>query len=150
MFARRGARGTDTLMAAERVFRRGSNVLEYWLAHAEGFDVSSSAAHLGVVERVRVEPTGGHARELVVRTPVLHRRRRLAAAAFAAVDPASRRLELAATGPAPPSLFDDARRHATVARHAAERGFRRLAHGTGRVARRAGELWRQNDVVERK
>jgi hypothetical protein len=136
-------------MAAERMFRRGSHVLEYWLANAEGFDVSSGARRLGVVERVRVEPARGHARELVVRTPALHRRRRLAAGEFVAVDPAARRLEVLPQAPAAPTLGDDVRRHASVLQDAAQRRYGELAHGTARIARRAAEMWRQNDVVER-
>ena len=136
-------------MAADRVFRRGSHVLEYWLAHAEGFDVTLRASHLGVVEGVRVERSGGHARELVIRTPILHRRRRLAANAFAAVDPAARRFELVASEPAPPSLRDHVRRVAVVVQHAAQRGYRELAHGYARVARRAAEMWREYNVRKR-
>jgi len=136
-------------MAADRVFRRGSHVLEYWLAHAEGFDVASRASHVGVVEGVRIEPRRGRARELVVRTPVLHRRRRLAADAFVAVDPAARRLELIAPEPSQGTLGDHVRRQAAVVQDAAQRGYRELSHGCARVARRAAEMWRQNDVVER-
>lgn len=154
-------------MAADRVFRRGSHVLEYWLAHAEGFEVSSRASHLGVVENVRVERADGHARELVIRTPLLHRRRRLAADAFVAVDPARRRLELVPSAPATDEpgvpervvalanalaalLAHHVPRLASLAQHAAQRGYRELAHGYARVARRAAEMWRQHNGVERK
>jgi hypothetical protein len=151
-------------MAADRVFRRGSHVIEYWLAHAEGFEVSSRASHLGVVEDVRLERADGHARELVIRTPVLHRRRRLAADAFAAVDPARRRLELVPPVVREPTwpdrvvpvanelavlLAHHVRRLAVLLQHAAQRGYRELAHGYARVARRAAEMWRQYHRVER-
>src|SRR5581483_1942793 len=127
-------------MAAGREFRRGSHVLEYWLAHAEGFAVSAHASRLGVVERVRVERSDGHARELVVRTPILHRRRRVAAASFVAVDPAARRLELANVEPAAWARL--LRRAASYASAYARR-FRPVADRLFRAAvRRAGELAR--------
>jgi hypothetical protein len=137
-------------MPANRVFRRGSPVLEYWLAHAEGFEVSARAAHVGVVEGVRIERAGGHARELVIRSGLLHRRRRVKAKAFVAVDPAARRLELVASEPAPSTLADRVRRLAAVVQDAAKRCYRELAHGYARVARRAAEMWRQHHAVERK
>jgi hypothetical protein len=137
-------------MAAQRVFRRGSPVLEYWLAHAEGFEVATRASHVGVVDRVRIERAGGHARELVIRSRLLHRRRRVNADAFVAVDPAARRLELVPSEAGPAPLGDHVRRLAALVQDAAKRGYRELAHGYARVARRAAEMWRQHRVVERK
>jgi hypothetical protein len=84
-------------MGAERdapVFRRGSNVLDYWLAHAEGFVVASRSTRVGIVKRVVVDPVRGHADRLVVRTPLLRRRRVVPAEAITAVDPAARRLQV--------------------------------------------------------
>ncbi len=79
------------------VFRRGSNVLEYWLAHAEGFEVASGAGRRARVERVYVDPMRGRATELVVRSPGVGRshRRILAADTVVAVDPFLRTLHLA-------------------------------------------------------
>ena len=84
-------------MPGTLVFPRGSHVLEYWLAHAEGFTVRSR----GPVERVIVEPLYGRATALVVRTGVLRRREVVSAAAVTTVDPEARVLELEEE-PAPP------------------------------------------------
>ena len=84
-------------MPGTLVFPRGSHVLEYWLAHAEGFTVRSR----GPVERVIVEPLYGRATALVVRSGVLRRREVVSAAAVTAVDPEARVLELEQE-PAPP------------------------------------------------
>jgi hypothetical protein len=80
-------------MSGSLVFPRGSHVLEYWLAHAEGFTVRSR----GSVERVIVEPLYGRATALVVRSGPLRRRRVVSAAEVAAVDPEARVLELERT-----------------------------------------------------
>src|SRR5213594_4231052 len=77
-------------MPGALVFPRGSHVLEYWLAHAEGFTVRSR----GSVERVIVEPLYGRATALVVRSGILHRRQVVSAASVTAVDPEARVLEL--------------------------------------------------------
>ena len=77
-------------MPGSLVFPRGSHVLEYWLAHAEGFTVRSR----GPVERVIVEPLYGRATALVVRSGPFRRRRVVSAAEVAAVDPEARVLEL--------------------------------------------------------
>ena len=79
------------------VFRRGSNVLEYWLAHAEGFEVASRRVRPARVERVVVDPVRGHATGLIVRSFGVGRsqRRIVAADAVVAVDPFLRTLHLA-------------------------------------------------------
>jgi hypothetical protein len=77
-------------MPGSLVFPRGSHVLEYWLAHAEGFTVRSR----GSVESVIVEPLYGRATALVVRSGPFRRRRVVSAAEVAAVDPEARVLEL--------------------------------------------------------
>ena len=79
------------------VFRRGSNVLEYWLAHAEGFEVASRSVRPARVERVVVDPVRGHATGLIVRSFGVGRSRRriVAADAVVAVDPFLRTLHLA-------------------------------------------------------
>ena len=79
------------------VFRRGSNVLEYWLAHAEGFEVASGTGRRARVERVYVDPVRGRATKLVVRSSGVGRshRRTLAADTVVAVDPFLRTLHVA-------------------------------------------------------
>ena len=57
------------------VFGRGSNVLEYWLARAEGFGVRAHGTRIGVVEDVVLDPTRGTASALVLSSRFLHRRR---------------------------------------------------------------------------
>jgi hypothetical protein len=84
-------------MPGSLVFPRGSHVLEYWLAHAEGFTVRSR----GRVERVIVEPLYGRATALVIRSGRLRRRQVVSAAEVTAVDPEARVLEVEA--PAPPA-----------------------------------------------
>src|SRR4051812_1279535 len=80
----------------EYVFARGSNVLDYWLAHAEGFVVCAGGRPVGVVRHVAIDPATGLARELVLRSTLLRRRRVVAAREFEVVVPAQRRLELPA------------------------------------------------------
>ena len=77
-------------------FRRGSSVLEYWLAHAEGFEVASRGPAHERVERVLIDPVAGRPTGLIVRPRVSRRRRRrlLPVDAVAAVDPFARRLHL--------------------------------------------------------
>jgi hypothetical protein len=77
-------------MSGTLVFPRGSHVLEYWLAHAEGFTVRSR----GPVEHVIVEPLYGRATALVVRSGRLRRRQVVSAAEVVAVDPEACVLEL--------------------------------------------------------
>jgi hypothetical protein len=76
------------------VFGRGSNVLEYWLARAEGFHVRARGARLGVVEDVVLDPARGTASALVLSSRFLHRRRVVLAGAVEAVDPEARLFEL--------------------------------------------------------
>jgi hypothetical protein len=72
-------------------FTRGSTVLDYWLAHAEGLTVEP----LGVpVESVVVAPPLGRAEALIVRSPVTRRRRTIPAASIAAVAPSDGHLLL--------------------------------------------------------
>src|SRR5262245_8765544 len=85
-----------------RVFRRGTNVLDYWLAHAEEFEVSSrSGGTREWVEEVVVDPEAGRAEELILRSWPF-RRRTLPAEAVSAVVPGERRLVVDETpGPEP-------------------------------------------------
>lgn len=75
------------------VFERGSNILEYWLANAEGFLVRAHGSRVGVVRGVTVDPVGGRATDLVLRTR-LHGTRVVRATTILAVDPARQVLEL--------------------------------------------------------
>ena len=77
----------------DTVFGRGSNVLEYWLAHAEGFDVVSRGKPRQRVQHVVVDRRRGSAAVLVVgRTR--GRTRAIPVAAISAVDPFDRLLYL--------------------------------------------------------
>jgi hypothetical protein len=86
-------RGKGNLVSGY-VFGRGSHVLEYWLTNAEGFAVRSGGSRLGVVRGVVIDPARGRASALVVRSPLLHRRRTVLAREVEAVDPAARLLEV--------------------------------------------------------
>lgn len=81
-------------MPSGYVFGRGSNVLDYWLTKAEGFSVRSGGGRVGVVRAVVVDPLHGKTTALIVRTPLLRRRRVVLAGAIEAVDPDERVLEL--------------------------------------------------------
>jgi len=72
------------------VFRRGSNVLEYWLDHAEGFEIRAHGRGHGHVERVIVDSRSGRAESLVVRTSLFGRTRVLPAVSIVAVEPFTR------------------------------------------------------------
>ena len=76
------------------VFGRGSNVLEYWLARAEGFGVRARGSRVGVVEDVVLDPARGTASALVLSSRFLHRRRVVLARTVEAVDPEARVFEL--------------------------------------------------------
>lgn len=77
------------------VFGRGSKVREYWLAHAEGFELAARtlAPSRERVERVVVDPVDGSAKGLIVRSP-LRGRRVVAADAVTCVDAFARVLHL--------------------------------------------------------
>src|SRR5262245_61994275 len=77
-----------------RVFGRGSNVLEYWLAHAEEFEIRSANGRRERVESAALDAEAGRAEGLTVCSPILHRRREIPAEAFVAVDPFARELDL--------------------------------------------------------
>jgi hypothetical protein len=143
-------------MGAERdapVFRRGSNVLDYWLLHAEGFVVDSRAARLGIVKRVVLDPARGHAERLVVRTPLLRRSRVVPVEAIAAVDPAARRLHVVEQPERPkpvrtrpplgPKLRQAAEKAATLLAAALAWTARELARATRIAARHthAAGVW---------
>lgn len=74
-----------------QTFARGSRVLDYWLAHAEGFHVRGGLLRRSRVEAVRVDPWSGRARSLVLRS-LLHRRSDVPAEAVVEVDPFERTL----------------------------------------------------------
>lgn len=68
------------------IFSRGSTVLDYWLAHAEGMTIQPLGAR---VEEVVVVAPVGRAETLVVRSRLTRRRKRIPADAIAAVAPST-------------------------------------------------------------
>ncbi len=76
------------------VFERGSNVLDYWLAHAEGFDVVARGKRRRRVDHVVVDRQLGSASVLVVRSKRGRRHRVIPVVAVSAVDPFERLLYL--------------------------------------------------------
>jgi hypothetical protein len=81
------------------VFSRGSTVLDYWLAHAEGLTVQPSGAR---VEEVVATPPVGRPETLIVRSRMMRRRKEIPADSIAAVDPSSGHLLLDATAAGAP------------------------------------------------
>jgi hypothetical protein len=73
------------------VFVRGSTVLDYWLAHAEGLTVQPSGAR---VEEVVARAPIGRPETLIVRSRMMRRRKEIPADSIAAVDPSSGHLLL--------------------------------------------------------
>ena len=83
-----GSHSPNSTVTVRRVFGRGSPVLDYWLGHSEGFELTSSGGgHRGVVEEVLVDERG-HASALVVRGGVLQRAQLVDVTAVEAVVPA--------------------------------------------------------------
>jgi hypothetical protein len=78
------------------IFSRGSTVLDYWLAHAEGLTIQPSGAR---VEEVVVVAPVGRAQSLIVRSRMMRRRKEIPAGSIAAVEPASGHLLLDAAEP---------------------------------------------------
>jgi len=78
------------------IFSRGSTVLDYWLAHAEGLTVQPLGAR---VEKVVVVAPVGHAEALIVRSRMTRRRKAIPAASIAAVKPSTGQLLLDAPEP---------------------------------------------------
>ena len=76
------------------VFERGSNVHEYWLAHAEGFHVVSRRRPRDRVVHVVVDRSLGSATALVVRRKRGRRAKRIPVMWVSAVDPFERLLYL--------------------------------------------------------
>jgi hypothetical protein len=72
------------------VFRRGSNVLEYWLDHAEGFEIRYRRRSRGHVESLLVDSHSGRTEGLVVRSPMIRRTRVIPAESIVAVEPFER------------------------------------------------------------
>ena len=84
------------------IFSRGSTVLDYWLAHAEGLTIQPLGAR---VEEVVVVAPIGRAESLVVRSRLTRRRRMNPADAIAAVAPSTGDLLLDAPAPKPRAPF---------------------------------------------
>jgi hypothetical protein len=76
------------------IFARGSTVLDYWLAHAEGLTIQPSGAR---VEEVVATAPVGRIETLVVRSRMTRRRREIPADAIVAVEPSLGRLLLGAS-----------------------------------------------------
>jgi hypothetical protein len=139
--------------AERRVFRRGDNVLGYWVDHAEGFEIRSGVRFRARVDAVVVDPRRGRAKALIVRSARLHRRRLIPVEAVVAVDPFKRRIEIERARPrrvarASRSLVQlDAAAVAGIAGLAAWSGPRlrqlaSLADGGARgIASRAAAAW---------
>jgi hypothetical protein len=83
------------------VFVRGSTVLDYWLAHAEGLTVHPSGAR---VEEVVARAPVGRPETLIVRSRMMRRRKEIPADSIAAVEPSSGHLLLEATAASGSSL----------------------------------------------
>jgi hypothetical protein len=126
------------------IFSRGSTVLDYWLAHAEGLTVQPLGAR---VEEVVVVAPVGRAESLVVRSRLTRRRRTIPADSIAAVAPSTGDLLLDAPQPrAPlrvprpsPELIAAARAHAAGTVQRTQAGTRSAVAWTQPRAARAGE-----------
>jgi hypothetical protein len=77
-----------------QVFERGSNVHEYWLAHAEGFHVVSRRKPRARVDHVVVDRQLGSATALVVKRKRSRRAKRIPVMWVSGVDPFERLLYL--------------------------------------------------------
>ena len=139
------------------VFERGSNVHEYWLAHAEGFHVVSRRKPRDRVDHVVVDRELGTATALVVRRKRGRRTKRIPVRWVSAVDPFERLLYLTPRRRAHTAAermrlhLVDAARTALQAQHAAVDRLRprtlEAARATQRECVRAA-LWLQPRLVE--
>jgi hypothetical protein len=126
------------------IFSRGSTVLDYWLAHAEGLTIQPLGAR---VEEVVVVAPVGRAESLVVRSRLTRRRRTIPADAIAAVTPSTGDLLLDPAEPrAPfriprpsPERFAAARAHAAGSVQRTQAGTRSAAAWVRPRAARTGE-----------
>ena len=135
--------------AREGLFERGSNVVDYWLAHCEGFKLGKATSGKRVTGVVCDERTG-HARTLFVESG-LRKSHALPAQKIAAVDPFNKVLYLEKRAPALPALPAlpplPVRRSAKGARRAGSAAARRFgvlaAAGlrTGARYSRDGVVW---------
>jgi hypothetical protein len=125
------------------IFSRGSTVLDYWLAHAEGMTIQPLGAR---VEEVVVVAPVGRAETLVVRSRLTRRRKRIPADAIAAVAPSTGDLLLDPPEPrAPmrmprpsPERVAAARAYAVASARRTESGTRSAVAWTRPRAQRAG------------
>jgi hypothetical protein len=124
--------------AHTRIFSRGSTVLDYWLAHAEGLTIQPLGAR---VEHVVVSAPVGRAEALIVRSRMTRRRRSIPVESIAAVEPSTGHLLLdtaeVAAGPRVPRPSPEL---IAAARAGAARGGRVARTGAAGAARstRAG------------
>jgi hypothetical protein len=122
------------------IFSRGSTVLDYWLAHAEGLTVQPLGAR---VVHVVVSAPVGHAEALIVRSRMTRRRRAIPAQSIAAVEPSRGHLLLdAAELTAGPRIPRPSPERIAAARVSATHGGRvARAHAAGAArSTRAGTL----------
>jgi hypothetical protein len=118
------------------VFVRGSTVLAYWLAHAEGLTVQPSGAR---VEEVVATPPVGRPETLIVRSRMMRRRKEIPADSIAAVDPSSGHLLLDDTaGGSPLRIPRPTPEQLAGARVTAARGGRMAQAGAVGAARLTG------------
>jgi hypothetical protein len=144
-------------LRAERVFRRGSNVRKYWLAHCEGFTTARGGGR-GRVAGVVLDPRNGRAHSVIVRSATAPRGRAVPAERVAAVDPFARVLYVDGRSVSLASRVEAGARTAHAAAVAAGKRTRELAvwlrprvqtcaraaaAGTALTARRArdGAVW---------
>src|SRR3954453_12332790 len=138
--------------ARPHVFSRGSTVLDYWLAHAEGLTVQPLGAR---VAEALTPPPAGRAEALIVRSPMTRRRKKIPADSIAAVEPSAGNLLL--DGAADTSSLHVPRpspERIAAARAGAERGGRyarthaaAAAYATGVGARRGGRSARRHTAT---
>ena len=139
------------------VFERGSNVHDYWLAHAEGFHVVARRKPRDRVDHVVVDRQLGSATALVVRRKRGRRPKHIPVMGVSAVDPFERLVYLTPKRRARTARermrahLLDAARAADHARHAAADWLRPRARDVVRAARlesvRAA-LWLRPRLVE--
>jgi hypothetical protein len=118
------------------VFVRGSTVLDYWLAHAEGLTVHPSGAR---VEEVVATAPVGRPETLIVRSRMMRRRKEIPADSIAAVEPSSGQLLLdAAAGGTSLRIPRPSPEQLAGARDTAARGGRLAQAGAVGAARLTG------------
>jgi hypothetical protein len=115
------------------IFSRGSTVLDYWLAHAEGMIVQPIGAR---VEEVVFRAPIGRAESLIVRSRMTHRLTSIPADSIIAVEPSAGHLLLEATESRPGLRMPrPSPERVAAVRASSVRGIRTAQHHTVRGAR---------------